>query len=77
MFDKVLKTPLNLMSSFFMTFSNASKFAVVQYHKKTHTVGSFLVKLSAWGCNFTSARTLSQLFFREFCKIFHNDFFER
>ena len=66
-----------IMSSFFMTLSNASKLAVVQYHRKAPAVESFLIKLSAWGCNFINARTLSQLFFREFHKIFHNDFFER
>ena len=60
-----------------MTLSNASTFAVVQYHRKTRTVEFFLVKVSAWGCHFTNARTLSQLLFREFYKIFHNDFFER
>ena len=66
-----------IMSSFFMTPSNASKLAVVQYHRKTPTVESFLIKFSAWGCNFNKKRTLSQLFFREFHKIFKNDFFER
>ena len=66
-----------IMSSFFMTLSNASKLAVVQYHRKAPAVESFLIKLSAWGCNFINARTLSQLFFREFHKIFHNNFFER
>ena len=65
------------MFSFLMTLSKASKFAVVQHHRKTSTVESFLVKLYAWACNFTNARTLSQLFFRQFCKIFHNNFFER
>ena len=58
------------MSNFFMTLSNASKFPVVQYHRKTPTVESFLVKLSAWDSNFSNRRTLSQLFFREFYKIF-------
>ena len=77
MFDRVLNTPLNLMFSFFMTFSNASKFAGVQYHRKAPTVESFLVKLLAWGCDFTNERTLSQLLFREFYRIFHKDFFER
>ena len=38
---------------------------------------AFLIKLFAWRCNFANARTLSQLFFREFHKIFQNDFFER
>ena len=60
-----------------MTLSNVSKFAVVQYHRKTSTVEFFLVKVFAWGCHFTNARTLSQLLFREFYKIFHSDFFER
>ena len=76
MFDRVLNTPLNLMLSFFMTLSYASKFAGVQYHRKTPTVESFLVKLLAWACDFTNERTLSQLFFREFCRNFHNDYFE-
>ena len=67
----------DIISSFFMTLSNASKLAVVQYHRKTPTVESFLIKFSAWGCNFNKKRTLSQLFFREFHKIFKNDFFER
>ena len=70
-------TQRGIMSSFFMTLSNASKLAVVQYHRKAPTVESFLIKLSAWGCNFYNARTLSQLFFREFHKVFHNDFLER
>ena len=77
MFDKVLKTPLNSMSSFFITLSNVSMFPVIKYHRKTSTVESFLVKLSTWVCNFTNARIPSQLFFREFYKIFHNDFFGR
>ena len=64
----------DIMSNFFVTLSNASKFLVVQYHRKTRTVESFLVALSASGCNFTNGRTC---FFREFYKIFHNDLFER
>ena len=75
MFDRVLNTPLNLMLSFFMTLSYASKFAGVQYHRKTPTVESFLVKLLACICDFTHERTLSQLFFREFYRVFHDDFF--
>ena len=75
MFDRVLNTPLNLMLSFFMTLSNASKFAGVQYHRKTPTVEYFLVKLLACSCDFTHERTLSQLFFREFYRVFHDDFF--
>ena len=59
-----------------MTLSNASKFAFVQYHRMTRMVESILVKLSAWGCNFTNARTESRLFFREFYKIFLIEFWE-
>ena len=77
MFDRVLNMPLNLMFSFFMTLSNASKFAGVHYHRKAPTVESFSVKLLACSCDFTNERTLSQLFFREFYRVFHNDFFER
>ena len=60
-----------------LILSNVSKVAVVQCHRKTPTVEPFLVALSTWGCNFTNARTLSQLFFHEFYKIFLNNFFER
>ena len=70
-------TPRDIMRSFFMMLSNASKFAVVQYHKMTLMVESFLVKLSTWGCNFANRRTLSQLFLCEFYKIFQSNFFER
>ena len=57
-----------IISSFFMTFSNASKLAVVQYHRKTPTVKSFFIKLSAWGCNFNNKRTLSSCFSQNFIK---------
>ena len=70
-------TPRDIMRSFFMMLSNASKFAVVQYHKMTLMVESFLVKLSTWGCNIANRRTLSQLFLCEFYKIFQSNFFER
>ena len=60
-----------------MTLSNASKFVGVQYHRKAPTMGSFLVKSVALGCNFTNARTLSQLLFREFYKNFRKNFLER
>ena len=70
-------TPRDIMRSFFMMLSNASEFAVVQYHRMTLMVESFLVKLSTWGCNFANRRTLSQLFLCEFYKIFQNNFFER
>ena len=57
-----------IMSSFFMTPSNASKLAVVQYHRKTPTVESFLIKLSAWDYNFNNKRTLSSCFSENFIK---------
>ena len=57
-----------IISSFFMTLSNASKLAVVQYHRKTPTVESFLIKLSAWDYNFNNKRTLSSCFSENFIK---------
>ena len=67
MFNRVLNTPLNLMSSFFHD--------VQQCLKGKHLRWSlYFVKLSAWGCNFTNARTLSQLVFCAFSKIFHEFF---
>ena len=57
-----------IMFSFFMTLSNASKLAVVQYHRKTPTVESFLINLSAWDYNFYNKRTLSSCFSENFIK---------
>ena len=53
---------------FFMTLSNASKFPVVQYHRKTPTVESFLVKLSAWASNFSNEGLYHSCFSVNFIK---------
>ena len=58
-----------ISSLFWWRLANASKLAVVQYHRKTPTVESFLIKLSAWGCNFNNRRTLSSCFSENFIKI--------
>ena len=59
-YNEVLFVTLSdIMSRSFLTHSNVSKFAAVQYHRKTLPVEFFKVKLSAWGCNLTNARTLS------------------